>query len=373
ADGDANDDEFQRRLHKRVLKHLRKQHQAQEEARRERKNKKKKRSKIKIIWDVNWKRVRKFGTKTIGFFVPPAVYLPVMFLLRLVFYWPLVLSMRVAQFTRAVFAKTWPMMLDLLRHGVRFPRTLALSTLQVSEAFAYATLRYLGRQRRRIQGFVRMLRDVGFLLRERTRQALDRSSRKGKRRFRKVLKRVAFYFVGLFDSTYTGVRRLIYLLVLPVRVAFHGLRSMAWAGRITFSSFTTIPERVGAFIVNSPFIFGRSGKRLVKFIKNNRKDIVDVIIALVFLTILSMMISGVFFPLVVRFTRALLGLLRNIQATLSRLRIPRLRIPRLNTQKLRQMLPSLPVSLPSVPLPDLRLLLGLRERTFLEKVARALT
>ncbi|GBG28107.1 Hypothetical Protein FCC1311_043302 [Hondaea fermentalgiana] len=323
---------------------------------------------VEIIWDVmTMAELQAHAGHIVSFFVPPVVYLPAMLLVRLFVLWPLFFAMRVASFARKVAVRVWPMLVNLCGSALFFPQRLAVSVLLHAELLARRGRAYLQRTSDRLHHMGDALKDLGVLIVERVKLAFVRKRQRRRRHhLQRAIKRT---LARLWRSVTDGLQalgRLVYLVFLPVRVAYHALLSFAWASSSTLGTIVSIPVRVGAFVVNSPFLFGRSAKRAVRFVKDNRQDVLDVIIALTFLVVLGMVISGLFLPLLRNVLQGMALFAQHVSNMMGRLRLPRLRIPRLNVAKLREVLP---FRFPKLPVPDFGLLLGLRERTFWEKVA----
>mmetsp|Transcript_17278 Transcript_17278/g.33944 ORF Transcript_17278/g.33944 Transcript_17278/m.33944 type:complete len:612 (+) Transcript_17278:90-1925(+) len=322
---------------------------------------------IELIWDVNMPMLQDHAGRIVSFFVPPVVYLPVMFLVRVFVLWPVFFIMRASRFTVKVLVLVWSIVKGLIKTGLFFPHQLALRILQYTEGFAYSVFGYFDLLKNQIVELYWSFKELGALLIE---GIQDRFSRRRRRRrhFRRVLVLRLLRLWDVILDSFESLGRLIYLLFLPARVIYQALQSCATATNITLSGFWGIPMRVGSFVINSPYIFGRQGKRTVKFFRKNRKDVADVLIALGFLLILGMIISGTFIPFLRSILHIFGAILELLFGRLTKLQLPRLRLPRFNMAKLKD---AMPFSLPKLPMPDFGLLFGLRERTFMEKVAYA--
>jgi len=314
--------------------------------------------------ELRMKDLQKLAGRSVKYLIPSALYNPLMFLIRIFILWPILFCVSSFAFTKLVFVNFWPTMILLLQGFVQFPYRFIISTLKFSERFAWNVIVSLKRIRRRAKNAFSIVWELFSMLFRRICSLFLRLQRMAK----KHLRRLWVYFADLWYFFSKGALHVFYIISLPFRVIMRSVISFISLGSLTLASFSSIPIRVGHFIVNSPHIFGRRIRGMVKFVRDNKEDIVDVLIALAFLIILSMIISGVFLPLLNNFLNGIVMFLRGVRSRLARLRIPRIRLPRLNIQKLREILPSFPTK---IPVPDLKLLLGIRQLSFKERLRLA--
>mmetsp|Transcript_3735 Transcript_3735/g.7243 ORF Transcript_3735/g.7243 Transcript_3735/m.7243 type:complete len:503 (+) Transcript_3735:319-1827(+) len=379
ADYDFSEEDLRRR----VLEHLNKQetshsNDSSEKRKKYHKHKHKTREidifmdeqevleELRIQWDEEWRTLNKFIWGTIGFIFPPLLVIPLRFLFRVLVVWPVLFAWRMVLFLKDVAVQSWPIIVGAVHSIVRFPHRLVYRVLYLSEAFAYRTIDRLRYLRASILYSLLHFHNTTIWVGEVAVGAIIGTYQSLKER----LTRVGFcsWQAGAFLSwfTYTNALYVIYLVLLPFRVGSSVAKAFFASSSVTFASFQNLPSKIAHFVAHSPNIFGRSGKRLVRFMRRNRQDLIDVLVAFMFLAILSMIITGVFWPLLTNGIRVFVELAWKARLALSRLRIPKLRIPRLNVAKFKEVFPWLPV--PSLPKPDIALLLGLRERTLFEKV-----
>jgi hypothetical protein len=328
-------------------------------------------AKLAKQWDREWRALKGSTWELVSFFVPPALLLALGAAFNLAVLWPAALAIRSAALAQRVLAGLWHVLLLFLGTCVHFPHHVLLRTLHFSDGLAR---RALGTAER-VRGALAALSAMSWFGLARGAQlafgALAGAGERVVRGVGKVLLGARLAAHGLFGSLAHGFSHLLYLGGLPLRVALRGLAIALHVALTALGSFGAIPKKVADFIINSPTAFGRTARRVVRAVHRNKQDILDVAIALFFMALFALLVSGLLWPLFVEALRQALQMLATLQSNVARLRMPSLRLPRVNWQRLRDVTP---FWLPSLPFPDLKIMLyklGLRDLSLAERLAHA--
>jgi hypothetical protein len=328
-------------------------------------------AKLARQWDREWRALKGSTKEIVSFFVPPALLLALSAALSLVLLWPASLAVRGAALAQRVLFGLWHVLVLFAGTCARFPHHLVLRTLHFSEGLARGALGAA----ERVRGALGALSAMSWFGLARGAQvafgALAGAGERVVRGVGKVVRGSRLAARGLLGSLAHGLSHVLYIGGLPLRVALRGLAIALHVALTALGSLGAIPKKLADFIINSPTAFGRTARRVVRAVRRHKQDILDVAIALLFMALVALLVSGLLWPLFVGALSQALHMLATLQSNIARLRLPSLRLPRVNLQRLRDVMP---FWLPSLPLPDLKVVLyklGLRDLSLAERLSHA--
>jgi len=313
----------------------------------------------RIDFDLEWDMIESALWRIIGFFLPPIVSLPLSVVFNLLLIWPLKTVWRIVFFAKQILFSICPLLISLARGLYRVPGELFRRTLSFSEVFAYRVIFHL---KHFWENCSKIYDAIAYVLTNFTQ--IFQSIGKGFIRFGVQIQEIGFIkFVELLKKMYSSAS----IVLLPVRITIYNIVSLSRIGRWVYRLLASIPSRVCNFLIDSPSLVGKVSRKVARFWRRNKTDLIDVLVALAFLVVVGMVITGAFKTLFSESLGFISVVLKNVQD----IKWPTgMRLPNFNYEKLCRLVP---FSIPRIPFPDIALLLGWREKTLLEKLLEKVT